>query len=40
MRNSLDSIDPTTTSWIVDLDIDVVYLDKQKKMMKKIYNTS
>jgi len=35
MRNSLDSIDPTTTSWIVDLDIDVVYLDKQEKMMKK-----
>jgi hypothetical protein len=35
MRNSLDSIDPTTISWIVDLDIDVVYLDKQEKMMKK-----
>jgi hypothetical protein len=35
MRNSLDSIDPTTTSWIVDLDEDVVYPDKQEKMVKK-----
>jgi hypothetical protein len=35
MRNSLDSIDPTTISWIVDLDEDVVYSDKQEKMMKK-----
>jgi hypothetical protein len=35
MRNSLDSIDPTTTSWIVYLDEDVVYPDKQEKMMKK-----
>jgi hypothetical protein len=35
MRNSLDSIDPTTTSWIVDLDEDIVYPDKQEKMVKK-----
>ena len=35
LRNSLDSIDPTTTSWIVDLDEDMVYPDKQEKMVKK-----
>jgi hypothetical protein len=35
MRNSLYSIDPTTTSWIVDLDEDVVYPDKHEKMVKK-----
>jgi len=32
MRNSLDSIDPTTISWIED--IDVVYPDNQEKMVK------
>jgi len=35
MRNSLDSIDPTTTSWIDDMHKDIVYQDKQEKMVKK-----
>jgi hypothetical protein len=34
-RNSLDSIDPTTTSWIVDLDEDVVYPDEQENKVKQ-----
>jgi hypothetical protein len=35
MRNSLDTIDPTTRSWIVGPDKDVVYLEKQEKLKKK-----
>jgi hypothetical protein len=35
MRNSLDSIDPTTTSWIMDMDEDLVDRDEQEEMIKK-----
>jgi hypothetical protein len=35
IRNSLDTIDPTTRSWIVGPDKDVVYLEKQEKLKKK-----